>query len=136
MDYLLARKDEPCGPPVPESIMKAIRWFEIVAEFVEEDCASYGRLAWAAKDKIVEALSEGAPLTKRAPRHPAMLLVKIERYVLDDGEPSALRVFGWVKLLKTWASLRLSDLQAIKPAELRLTDGRLATAKDEDFGAH
>ena len=33
--------------------MKAIRWFEIVAEFVEEDCASYGRLAWAAKDKIV-----------------------------------------------------------------------------------
>ena len=56
-----------------------------------------------------------------------MLLVKIERYVLDDGEPPALRVFGWVKLLKTWASLRWSDLQAIKPAELRLTDGRLAT---------
>ena len=51
--------------------MKAIGWFEIVAEFVEEDCAaSYGRLAWAAKDKIVEALSEGAPLTKRAPRYP------------------------------------------------------------------
>ena len=94
---------------------------------MEEDCASYGRLAWAAKDKIVEALSEGAPLTKR-PRYPTMLLVKIERYVLDEGEPSALRVFGWVKLLKT-CSLRWSDLQAIKPAELRrLTDGRLATA--------
>ena len=106
---------------------KAIRWFEIVAEFVEEDCASYGRLAWAAKDKIVEALSEGAPLTKRALRCPTMLLVKIERYVLDDGEPPALRVFGWVKLLKTWASLWSSDLQAIKPVELRLTDGRLAT---------
>ena len=64
VDYLLARKDEPCGRSVPESIMKAIRWFEIVAEFVEEDCASYGRLARAAKDKVVEALSEGAPLTK------------------------------------------------------------------------
>ena len=115
MDYLLARKDEPCGRPAPpESIMKAIRWFEIVAEFAEEDCASHGRLAWAAKGKIVEALSEGAPLTKRAPRYPTILLVKIERYILDDSEPSALRVFGWVKLLKTWASLRWSDLQAIK----------------------
>ena len=40
---------------------------------------------------------------------------------------TALRVFGWVKLLKTWASLRWSDLQAVKPADLRLTDGRLAT---------
>ena len=30
VDYLLARKDEPCGRSVPESIMKAIRWFEIV----------------------------------------------------------------------------------------------------------
>ena len=97
VDYLLARKD-----------------VEIVAEFVEEDCASYGRLAWAAKDKIVEALSEGAPLTKRAPCYPTMLLVKIERYMLDDSEPPALRVW--------------SDLQAIKPAALRLTDGRLATA--------
>ena len=100
--------------------MKAKRWFEIVAEFVEEECASYGWLAWAAKDKI-------APLTKRAPRYPTILLVKIERYVLNDSEPSALRVFGWVKLLQTWAS-RWSDVQAIKPAELRLTDGRLATA--------
>ena len=128
VDYLLARKDKPCGRSVPpEAIMKAIRWFEIIAEFVEEDCASHGHLAWAAKDKIVEALSEGAPLTKRAPRYPTILLVKIERYILDDSEPSALRVFGWVKLLKTWASLRWSDLRAIKPAELRLTDGRLAT---------
>ena len=49
VDYLQARKDEPCGRSVPVSIMKAIRWFEIVAEFVEEDCASYGRLAWAGR---------------------------------------------------------------------------------------
>ena len=83
--------------------MKAIRWFEVVAEFVEEDCASYGRLAWAAKDKIVEALSEGAPLTKREPRYPTILLVKIERYILDDSEPPALRVFGWVKLWRVFA---------------------------------
>ena len=107
--------------------MKAISWFEAVAEFFEEDCASYGRLAWAAKDKIVEALSEGAPLTKRAPRYPTLLLVKMERYVLDEGEPSALRVMAWIKLLKSWACLRWSDLQATTPSELQLTEGRLAT---------
>ena len=45
--------------------MKAIRWMEAAAEFPDLDCAGSGRLAWAAKGKIVEALSEGAPLTKR-----------------------------------------------------------------------
>ena len=40
--------------------------------------------AWAAKDKIVEALYEGAPLIRRAPRYPVMVLVVFERVVLDD----------------------------------------------------
>ena len=93
-----------------------IRWFETVAE--EEDCASSGQLARAAKDKIVEALSA---------RYPALLLVKMQRYVLDDGEPCAFRVVAWIKLLKSWACPRWSDLQVIKPAELRLTEGRLST---------
>ena len=107
--------------------MKAIRWQEAVAEFPEADCASYGRLAWAAKDKTVEALSEGAPLTKRAPRCPTLLLVKMERFLLDEGEATVSRVFAWIKLLEICACLRWSDLQAIKPADLRLTEGRLAT---------
>ena len=59
------RKDEPCGRSVPGTITKAIRWMEAMAEFPDLDCASHGRLAWAAKDKIVEALSEGAPPTQR-----------------------------------------------------------------------
>ena len=121
---LLSRKDEPCGRSVPEAIMKVIRWLEAVAELPEADC--YRRLAWAAKDKTV-ALSESAPLTKRSPRYPALLLVKMERFVLDKGEATVLRVFAWIKLLKIWACLRWSDLQAIKPADLRLTEGRLAT---------
>ena len=32
-DYLLSRKDEPCGRSVPEAIVTAIRWLEAVAEF-------------------------------------------------------------------------------------------------------
>ena len=79
VDYLLVRRDEPCGRSVPETIMKAISWFEKIPEFRLEVRATEGRIAWATKDKIiVEMLSEGAPLTKRAPRYPTWVLVKIE----------------------------------------------------------
>ena len=67
MDYLLARRDEPCGRSAWEAILKAIAWVERVAEFEETLRATHGRLAWAAKDKITEILSEGARLIKRAP---------------------------------------------------------------------
>ena len=116
VDYLLVCRDEPCGRSVPETIMKAISWFEKIAEFRLEIRATEGRIAWATKDKIVEMLSEGAPLTKRAPRYPTWVLVKIERLVLDKEEIACLRI---------WA-LRWSDIQAIKPEELRLEEGRLS----------
>ena len=44
---------------MPEAILKAISWMEKVAEYPEEQRATHGRLAWAAKDKITEILSEG-----------------------------------------------------------------------------
>ncbi|CAE7506608.1 unnamed protein product, partial [Symbiodinium pilosum] len=65
-----------------------------VAEFKLELRATGGRLAWAAKDKIVEVLYEGAPLIWRAPRYPVMVLVSIERVVLDDSELTGLRVYA------------------------------------------
>ena len=83
---------------VPDSLLKAVSWMERVAEFKVELRATGGRLAWAAKDKIVEVLYEGAPLIKRAPRYPVMVLVAIERVVLDDSEPTGLRVYAWAKV--------------------------------------
>ena len=41
VDYLLARRDEPCRKSIPELIMKAICWMEKVAKFCTE-------LRWAA----------------------------------------------------------------------------------------
>ena len=70
MDYLLTRRDEPCGRSVPERIVKSIAWFEKVAEFRSDTRATEGRIVWAAKDKIVEALSEGAPLLRELPDFP------------------------------------------------------------------
>ena len=112
VDYLMVLRDEPCARTVPDSLLKAISWMEKVAEFRVELRATGGRLAWAAKDKIVEVLYEGAPLIRRAPRYPVMVLVAIERVVIDENEPTGLRVYAWAKLVKAWASLRWSDLQA------------------------
>ena len=126
VDYLLARRDEPCGRTVPDAIVKAIFWVEKVAEFPEEQRATHGRLAWAAKDKITEVLSEGARLIKRAPRYPVYLLARLEHLVVDPGQAIG-RVWAWAKLVKVWGSLRWSDLQAIIPAELSLVEGRLVT---------
>ena len=127
VDYLLARRDEPCGRSVPEAILKAISWIEKVAEFPEEQRATHGRLAWAAKDKITEILSEGARLIKRAPRYPVYLLARLEHLVVDPGQAIGWRVWAWAKLVKVWGSLRWSDLQAIIPGELSLVEGRLVT---------
>ena len=127
VDYLLARRDEPCGRSVPEAILKAISWMEKVAEFPEEQRATHGRLAWAAKDKITEVLSEGARLIKRAPRYPVYLLARLEHLVMDPGQAIGWRVWAWAKLIKVWGSLRWSDLQAIIPGELSLVEGRLVT---------
>ena len=119
MDYLLARRDEPCGRSAPEAILKAIAWVERVAEFEETLRATHGRLAWAAKDKITEILSEGARLIKRAPRYPVFMLMLLEALVIDVGHATGWRIWAWAKLVKVWASLRWSDLQAIISAELR-----------------
>ena len=36
VDYLLARRDEPCGKSIPELIVKAICWMEKVGDFSVE----------------------------------------------------------------------------------------------------
>ena len=137
VDYLLARRDEPCGRSIPEPIMKAICWMEEVAEFPTELRATQGRLAWAIKDRIVESLSSGAPLTKRAPRFPVAMLARLEELVVDEMYSVAYwRIWAWIKLVKVWASLRWSDVQAILPQELHLIEGRLSTIlrRTKDLG--
>ena len=72
-------RDEPCARIVPDSLLKSVSWMERVAEFKAELRATSGRLAWTAKDKIVGALYEMAPLIRRAPRYPVMVLVIFPR---------------------------------------------------------
>ena len=90
IDYLMARWEEPCGRTIPEVILKAVAWMERVAEFPNSSKTSTGRAVWAVKDRIVEALSIDAPVTKRAPRYPVFLLASIERYVMDESGQRSL----------------------------------------------
>ena len=75
---------------------------------------------------LLEAkVSSGAPLTKRAPTFPIILLARLEELLMDE------------MYAKVWASLKRSDVQAILPGrsdveailpgELRLIEGRLTT---------
>ena len=109
---------------------------EKVAEYPEEQRATHGRLAGAAKDKITEILSDGARLIKRAPRYPVHLLAQLEELVLDPGHAIGWRVWAWAKLLKVWGSLRWSDLQAIIPAELALVGGPRPRAPTVGSGSY
>ena len=130
VDYLLVRRDEPYGRSVPVTIMKAISWCEKIAECCSDIRATEGRIAWATKNNIVEMLSGGGgPLIKRAPRSPTWVLVKIERLVLDTEEIAVLRVWAWVKLVKSWASDKAGRATPRRRASL------YGPPKDHDVGA-
>ena len=46
---------------------------------------------------------------------------------MDEMYAVGWRIWAWIKLVKVWASLRWSDIQAILPQELCLIEGRLTT---------
>ena len=56
-----------------------------------------------------------------------VLLARLEELVVDQMYAVGWRIWAWIKLVKVWASLRWSDVQAILPEELRLIEGRLTT---------
>ena len=92
---MLVLRDEPCARTVPESLLKSVSWMERVAEFKVELRATHGRLAWLGPLRTKSSvLHEGAPLIRRAPRYPVMVLVVFERVVMDDSEPTGLRVYA------------------------------------------
>ena len=66
----------------------------------------------------------GSPY-QEGPRYPVFMLMLLEAVVLNVGHAIGWRIWAWAKLVKVWASLRWSDLQAIIPAELSLVEGSL-----------
>ena len=46
---------------------------------------------------------------------------------MDSSKNIGWRIWAWAKLVKVWASLRWSDLQAMVPGEMTLHEGLLTT---------
>lgn len=55
---------------------------------------------------------------KKAPSFLYVMVVSLELYVLNEGNPRFARAFAWVRLLKLWGSLRSDDLQGILPSTM------------------
>lgn len=125
VEYLFCRYDEPCGPTVPVLIVKAVTWMEKTACVRRDDQVGSSQVVASVRDYIVEMLSKDSPPLKRAPRYPAAMLEALEEAVEDQTLVAGLRVVAWIKLVKSWGTLRWDDVQKISPSELRYSGNRL-----------
>ena len=98
---------------VPEAILKAISWVEKVAEFFEEQRATHGRLAGQLRTRSPRYFFGGCPSYQEGP--PLLCVPTGSAREGGSGPATGCRIWAWAKLVKVWASLRWSDLEAIIP---------------------
>ena len=125
VDYLYVREEEGMGASIPVAISQAVNWFETLAGIpAEERMAAHPMVSNVVKE-LTKKLEEGAPPVKRAPRLLACFIPAMEYIVVDARSPTGRRICAWVKLVKTWASLRFSDIANVKSSHFRMVDGCL-----------
>ena len=103
LDYLHERVDEPCGPSIPDALLRTLAWMEKAAGLrgaaALSESATVRRAVGAAA-----ALVEGAKPTgpRRAPQLPVAVVAALEVFVCEPERPAYLRGVGWLRLLKVW----------------------------------
>ena len=127
VEYLFSRFDEPCGPTIPPLIVKAVVWFERIADLDRRERIGESQAVCSVRDYLVEMLSRDKPPTQRAPRYPVVMMEAFEHIVEDETLRVGFRLVAWIKLVKLWASLRWDDVQRIVPKELKYYGGRMTT---------
>ena len=97
IDYLRALR-RPCGPSVPNSVLRALAWVEKAAgiEHSYRLCERPDPLK--AVDTAALEVSQGKPTTRRAPRFPVAILAALEVAVSDRALPTYLRGVAWLRL--------------------------------------
>ena len=127
VEYLFTRFEEPCGATVPPLIVKAVVWFERIADIDPRERIGDSQVVCSVRDYLVEMLSKDRPPTQRAPRYPLVMMEAFEHVVEDEDQRIGFRLVAWVKLVKLWATLRWDDVQKIIPKELKFYGGRMTT---------
>ena len=74
----------------------------------------------AVKSRQAE-LEVGRTETKRAPPLSTAMVVALEIFVCEEGNPTYLRGMAWVVLLCVWACMRVDDLAGLDPKRLSLS---------------
>ena len=125
VDYLHSRLDEPCGPSVPQTLLQAVAWVEKAAGFDTASRTSSRDEVLRAFASAASSLGMDAPPTRRAPRFPVFIIMAMEIYVVNEDNPDYLRGVAWLRLVKTWASLRYDDHSWLSPSRVTFFDGEL-----------
>jgi len=138
IDYIFFRRDEPCGKTVPNCFLQAVRWIEAKAGLPDDQQYSKSIALKSVIERITGELQSSAPPIKRAPRMMARIIEEMEAYVLSSERPVYLRCIAWIRLIKTWATLRYDCHTHIDPAEIRFYEGRLTVTlrKSKTTGAN
>lgn len=123
VDYLYAKEEEGMGASIPMAVMKAAMWFEKTSGIAEWETLTSSPMV---ASELTVRLESKSPPIRRAPRLLSCFLPALEDVVMDKYETEATRIGAWLKLLKTWASLRFDDLANIKLENLKFYDGKLA----------
>ena len=120
LDYLRERVDEPCGRTVPEAVASAIAFMEKVGCVPGPERMSASQILRNFVNQATHDLEVGAPLTRKAPLLPLVMVGALELMVVDVQAPLYARGLAFCKLLKLWTACRSSDLCGLNPSSLRL----------------
>ena len=69
-----------------------------------------------------EVIGKRARTLKEAVPIPTPVVRALELFVVDEGEPEAIRLFTWWWLCMVFASLRFDDAMHVRPDELILNE--------------
>ena len=117
LKYALALDLKYCGPSVVPSFRTSVKW---VTSKLAIDCPDLSHPALiAVQDEIIR---KRAKTLKEAVPIPIAAVGCMEKFVTDEGEPPAARVFAWWWLCMVFASLRYDDAMHVKPDELKLEE--------------
>ena len=123
VDYLHEQFHIPCARTFPISFGAAVNWVELRAGIAPENRLGQQSMFKKNLEYVEGALAGDATLERKAPRFLVVMIAALEVYVVNTEIPTGLRIFGWMRLLKVYGTLRWDDLRRLRPENARLTDG-------------
>ena len=122
MDYVSERMQEHPAASFPRAVQHALNWFELRSGLPSDKKFGKSETLKLVLDSAELETSKRLEETRRAPRFPLSLVAAMELAVARDTSlPAAARVVLWSRLVKIYGSLRMDDLQRMKPHLAKLT---------------